>query len=137
MVEDCFITPSMEHYACMVDLLGRSGLLHEAYDFIQKMPFKPNAVVWGSLLGACRTHGDILLGEYAMNCIFELVPENAAHYVLLSNIYAEAGRWDVVAKLRNIMKVKGLKKTPGSSWIEVDNKVHSFFATEGESECIL
>ncbi|GLJ55895.1 hypothetical protein SUGI_1200050 [Cryptomeria japonica] len=134
MTEDYRITPSMEHYACMVDLLGRSGLLDEAHDFIKRMPTKPNFVVWGSLLGACRVHGNVLLAESAMKHILELLPESVGHYVLLSNIYAETGRRDAAAKLRNMVKVKGLKKAPGCSWIEINSSIHSFFVAEGEGE---
>eukprot|EP01018_Ginkgo_biloba_P019065 Gb_20268 [translate_table: standard] len=126
MSRDYCITPRMEHYACMVDLLGRAGHLDEAYDFIKKMPVKPEADVWGALLGACRIHGNIKLGEVAAECLYELKPEKAGYYVLMSNIYAAAGRWDDVAKVREIMKDKGVAKTPGYSWIEIENRVHSF-----------
>eukprot|EP01018_Ginkgo_biloba_P018837 Gb_05554 [translate_table: standard] len=126
MRRDYCITPQVEHYACMVDLLGRSGLLDEAHDFIKKMPIKPNGVVWTTLLGACGIHSNIELGELVAEHLFELEPENAACYVVLSNIYAEAGRWDDVVKVRIMMKDRGLKKRPGCSLIEVNNRVHSF-----------
>eukprot|EP01018_Ginkgo_biloba_P019471 Gb_05259 [translate_table: standard] len=126
MSEDYHITPTIEHYCCMVDLLGRAGLLDEAHDFINKMPIKPEAAVWACLLGACRIHTNILLGECAAEKLFQLDPKNAAHYVLLSNIYAEADRWDDIEKLRKIMKDRRAKKMPGCSWIEVNNKVHAF-----------
>jgi hypothetical protein len=78
------------------------------------------------LLGACRTHKNIGLAETVAECLFELEPKNAAHYVLLSNIYAAAGMWDDIAKIRKMMKDRGVKKTPAFSWIEVDKKVHAF-----------
>eukprot|EP01018_Ginkgo_biloba_P034137 Gb_28030 [translate_table: standard] len=121
------ITPRLEHYACMVDLFGRAGFLDEAEDFIKKMPLKPNAGVWGALLGACRIHCNIGLGERVAEHIFDLEPENPGYYVLLSNVYAVAGRWGDVAKIRAMMKDKGLKKLPGWSFIEVKNRVHAFF----------
>eukprot|EP01018_Ginkgo_biloba_P019689 Gb_04894 [translate_table: standard] len=127
MIQDYCVTPRMEHYACMVDLLGRAGCLDEARDFIEKMPLEPGANVWGALLSACRIHCNIELGEYVAKRLFVLEPENAGCYVLLSNIYAAAGRWDDVAKVRTVMKDRGLKKTPGCSLIEVNNKVHAFF----------
>eukprot|EP01018_Ginkgo_biloba_P029482 Gb_12585 [translate_table: standard] len=130
MSRDYSITPRMRHYACMVDLLGRSGLLDEAYDFIKKMPLEPNAVVWGALLGACRIHRNVVLGEHVAERLFDLEPENVGCYVLLSNIYAEAGRWDAAAKVRTMMKDRGLKKIPGCSFIEVDNRVHPFFMAD-------
>jgi pentatricopeptide repeat protein len=126
MTKDYCVTPEMKHYACMVDLLGRSGLLDEAYNFMEKMPFKPDASIWGALLGACRIHCNIELGERVANYLFELEPDNAGYYVLLSNIYAAAGRWDDVAKVRTMMKERGITKTPGCSLIEVNNRVHEF-----------
>eukprot|EP01018_Ginkgo_biloba_P019043 Gb_02373 [translate_table: standard] len=126
MSQDYYITPRMEHYACIVDLLGRAGCLDEAQDFIQNMPLEPGSSVWGALLGACRIHCNIELGELVAERIFDLEPDNAGYYVLLSNIYAAAGRWDGVAKVRTMMKDRGLKKTPGCSLIEVNNRVHAF-----------
>eukprot|EP01018_Ginkgo_biloba_P030327 Gb_08618 [translate_table: standard] len=127
MRQDYHITPTAEHYACMVDLLGRAGQLDEAHDFIKRMPLDPVADVWGALLGACRNHCNIDLGEHVAECLFELEPENTANYVLLSNIYAEAGKWDDVAKVRTMMKEKGLMKRPGCSWIKVKNMDHAFY----------
>eukprot|EP01018_Ginkgo_biloba_P034186 Gb_33064 [translate_table: standard] len=126
MVRDYCITPKVEHYACMVDLLGRAGRLEEAQDLIMKMPLKPSVGVWGSLLGACRIHCNIELGEQVAQHLFDLDPKNTGRYVLLSNIYAAAGRWDDVEKVRTMIKDRGLKKTPGCSSIEVNNKVHVF-----------
>eukprot|EP01018_Ginkgo_biloba_P028506 Gb_30190 [translate_table: standard] len=126
MIQDYLITPSLEHYACMVDLLGRAGHLEEALNFIKKMPVEPDAGVWGALLGACRIHCDIKLGEHVAQRLIALEPNNAGNYVLLSNIHAAAGRWDDVAKVRALMKDRALKKNPGCSWIEVKNRLHAF-----------
>eukprot|EP01018_Ginkgo_biloba_P034731 Gb_12556 [translate_table: standard] len=126
MGQDYHISPCLEHYACMVDLLGRAGHLEEAYKFVNRMPLEPDVCVWGALLGACRIHNNIELGESAAERLFELEPESAGNYVLLSNIYAAAGRWDDVMKVRTLMRDKGLSKTPGCSWIVVKNKVHEF-----------
>eukprot|EP01018_Ginkgo_biloba_P004806 Gb_36676 [translate_table: standard] len=120
------ITPAIEHYVCMVDLLGRAGFLDEAQDFISKMPIKPDATVWRCLLGACRKHNNIELGECAAKCLFELDPENAAPYVLMSNIYAAADRWDDTENVRTMMKDRRVQKEPGCSWIEVNKQVHAF-----------
>eukprot|EP01018_Ginkgo_biloba_P014954 Gb_36806 [translate_table: standard] len=120
------VIPKLEHYACIVDLLGRAGRLDEAEDFINNMPFDPSASVWQTLLSACRIHGNTELGKRAAEHILELEPQDAATYVLLSNTYAMAGRWDDVTKVRNLMKERGAKKEPGLSWIEVRNRVHSF-----------
>lgn len=118
----------MQHYSCMVDLLGRSGCLNEACDFINKMPIEPDAAVWGSLLSACRVHTNIELGELAAKRLFELVPKDAAPYVLLSlsNIYSAAGRWDGIEKIRKLMEDRGITKKPGWSWIVVAKQVHAF-----------
>eukprot|EP01018_Ginkgo_biloba_P019405 Gb_07914 [translate_table: standard] len=126
MSREYCITPRAEHYACMVDLLGRFGFLAEAENLINTMPFEPDAVVWGALLGACRIHLNLELAECAAEHLFELEPQNPGTYVLLSNIYAAAGKWDDVAKVRKMMKDKGIKKVPGCSWIEVNNKVYAF-----------
>eukprot|EP01018_Ginkgo_biloba_P005831 Gb_35190 [translate_table: standard] len=126
MSRDYCITPRVEHYACMVDLLGRLGHLDEAQDFIKKMPLEPDAAVWGALLGACRIYCNIDLGERVAERLFELKPEIAGPYVLLSNIYAAAGRWDDVENVRTMMKDRRVKKPRGSSFIEVNNKVHEF-----------
>eukprot|EP01018_Ginkgo_biloba_P017091 Gb_24879 [translate_table: standard] len=127
MSQDYHITPAVEHYCCMVDLLGCAGLLDEARDFIDKMPIKPDAAVWGSLLSACRIHINIEIGEHAAKHLFDLDPTNPANYLLLSNIYAAAGRWDGIEQVQKRMKDRRVTKKPGCSWIEVNNKVYSFF----------
>eukprot|EP01018_Ginkgo_biloba_P030286 Gb_21437 [translate_table: standard] len=126
MSRDYCITPGVEHYACMVDLLGRAGHLYQAHNFIRHMPLEPDAGVCGALLNACRIHHNIELGEHVSKYLVKLEPKNAGNYVLLSNIYAAAGRWADVAKVRTVLKDTGLKKSPGCSWIEVKNNVHSF-----------
>jgi pentatricopeptide repeat protein len=130
MVRDYDIMPSVEHYACMVDLLGRVGRLDDAEDFIKKMPLKPDAGVWGALPGACRIHCNVELGGRVAEQLFYLEPDNAGHYVLLSNMYAAAGSWDDVAKVRTMMKDKGLKMTPGCTLVEINNRVHQFIADD-------
>ncbi|XVF33119.1 hypothetical protein REPUB_Repub17cG0141000 [Reevesia pubescens] len=87
------IDPKLEHYGCMVDLLGRAGALQEAYDLIKSMPMKPGAVVWGALLGACSFHNNVELAKKAAQPLFQLEPWNAGNYVILSNTYASAGWW--------------------------------------------
>ncbi|XP_057873381.1 pentatricopeptide repeat-containing protein DOT4, chloroplastic-like [Cryptomeria japonica] len=126
MKQEHNISPTVEHCACMVDLLGRAGHLKEAYEFISKMQVEPDACVWGGLLGACKVHGNVKLGERAAQHLFVLEPENAANYVLLSNIFAEAGNWVEEGKVRKMMEKRGLKKRPGCSWVEVKNRVHTF-----------
>ncbi|KAJ8439794.1 hypothetical protein Cgig2_029054 [Carnegiea gigantea] len=122
------VEPQMEHYACMVSLLSRVGKLEDAYSLINKMPFQPDACVWGSLLSSCRVYKNLQLGEVAAERLFKLEPRNPGNYVLLSNIYASKGMWDDVDRVRDLMKGIGLKKNPGCSWIEVKNKVHMLLA---------
>ncbi|KAI3457862.1 hypothetical protein Pfo_014525 [Paulownia fortunei] len=120
------IVPGVEHYACVVDMLGRAGLLEDAMELIKNMPMTPGASVWGALLGACRLHRNVDLAEHACNHLLEIEPENHGAYVLLSNIYANAGKWDKVSELRKLMRDAGLKKEPGCSSVEVDGIVHEF-----------
>eukprot|EP01018_Ginkgo_biloba_P003036 Gb_26695 [translate_table: standard] len=126
MSRDHGIEPGTEHYACMVDLLGRAGRVDEAEKLVNEMPFKANASVWGALLGACRIHGNMDLGRRAAEHLFELEPEKSGTHVLLANMYAAAGKWDDVANVRRMMKDSRVKKEPGCSWIEVKNMVHAF-----------
>ncbi|XP_057953122.1 pentatricopeptide repeat-containing protein At5g59600 [Malania oleifera] len=112
------IKPRLEHYTCMVDLLGRAGRLAGAYDLIKAMPIEPDLFVWGALLGACRNHGNIELAEIAAKHLSELEPESAGGRLLLTNLYADAGSWGNVLKLKKTMKRRKLMKFPGCSWIE-------------------
>lgn len=133
MTEDYGIVPEIEHYGCMADLLSRAGFLEEALEFIREMPVKANSVVWGALLGGAKVHKNINMGEEAIRHLVELDPLNDGYYVVLSNIYADAGRWEDVARVRRMMKDRGLKKTPGWSTISLDDEVvHEFVAGESD-----
>lgn len=122
------IQPRVDHSACMVDLLGRWGFLEEAVAFIDKLKSEPDAMIWATLLGACRLHGDEIRGKLAAEKLIESEPQNSAPYVLLSNIYAALGNWQEVNSLRRQMKEEGVKKLPGCSWITVGNKTDLFVA---------
>ena len=122
------IEPNEAHYGSMVDLLGRAGHLNEALEVIKNMPMKPNSIVWGALLGACRVHRDAEMAEMAAKQILELDPDNEAVYVLLCNIYAACNRWDNFRELRQMILDRGIKKTPGCSMIEMNGVVHEFVA---------
>ncbi|XP_058076933.1 pentatricopeptide repeat-containing protein At1g74600, chloroplastic-like [Magnolia sinica] len=117
MATDYGIKPEARHYACMVDLLSRAGRLREAERFIETMPIKPDALMWGTLLGACRIYGDVELGRSAAKKVLELEPCDSGAYVSLSNICADAGDWEEVLKIRNLMKGVGVKKEPGWSFV--------------------
>lgn len=126
MTRDYGITANAKHYTCMIDLLGRAGRLTDAKNLMKNMPFEPDAATWGALLGASRIYGDTELGEKAAEMIFQMEPDNAGMYVLLSNLYAASGRWGDVGKMRLKMRDTGVKKVPGYSWIEAQNKIHTF-----------
>ncbi|KAK2976063.1 hypothetical protein RJ640_024791 [Escallonia rubra] len=120
------LTPRMEHYACVVDMLGRAGLLNEAKTFIESLPSNPGILVWQALLGACSFCGDSEMGKYAADKLFLLAPDSPAPYILLANIYSGRGRWKERARTIRRMKDMGVTKETGISWVEVENKVHSF-----------
>ncbi|GFQ06160.1 pentatricopeptide repeat-containing protein at2g02980 [Phtheirospermum japonicum] len=130
MKRDFGIEPRIEHYGCMVDMLGRVGLIEEAYGFIKNMPIKPNAVIWRTLLASCRVHKNVEIGEEALKHAVRLEPAHSGDYILLSNLYASIGRLEDARKLRNEMKILGIKKLPGFSYIELDGIVHEFLAED-------
>ncbi|PWA47645.1 Pentatricopeptide repeat-containing protein [Artemisia annua] len=117
MVNDYGIQPGQRHYACMVDILGRSGKLKEAERFIRSMPIEPGALVWGTLLAACKVHGDVEIGKIAAERFIELEPSSDGGYVALSNICADVGQWEEVLKIRDEMKGTGIKKEAGWSYV--------------------
>ncbi|KAK7329378.1 hypothetical protein VNO77_23540 [Canavalia gladiata] len=123
------IEPTIDHYACLVDLLGRSGQVEEAYKLINTMPSNMSkADAWSSLLGACRIHQNLEIGEIAAKHLLVLEPNVASHYVLLANIYSSAGLWDQAMDVRKKMKEMGVRKEPACSWIEHGDEVHKFLA---------
>lgn len=124
------LLPNVFHYSCMVDVLGRAGLIHEAKDLMDKMPFEATASMWGSLLASCRVHGNIEVAEVAATHLFVIEPDNAGNHVLLSDTYAAKKKWAEVLRARKLLKESEAKKERGKSWIEVKDKVHTF--TVGE-----
>jgi pentatricopeptide repeat protein len=126
MQEKYNIVPKIQHYGCMVDLYGRAGLLEDALGVIQTMPMEADALAWKAILSASTKHGNVAIGENAAFRVMDLAPEDSSCYVLLSNIYAKARRWDDVAKVRLMMKQRGVRKIPGCSSILVNGKVHEF-----------
>ncbi|GER39361.1 pentatricopeptide repeat-containing protein [Striga asiatica] len=122
------IKPTEMHYACMVDILGRAGLMEEAVGLINGLPIEPGANIWGALLGASRVHGCTDLGFWAAEKLLEIKPDNPGYYVLLSNMYSEGGRWEEADRIRKLMGVRKVKKSPGCSWVEAEDGVHGFVA---------
>ncbi|GAB4845483.1 hypothetical protein Ancab_038891 [Ancistrocladus abbreviatus] len=111
------IDPGHRHYACMVDLLGRAGRLREAERFINDMPIEPDVLIWGTLLAACKVHGDVELARLAAKKVFDVEPSDTGASISLSNIYADAGQWDEVLEIRSLMKGTGADKEPGWSYV--------------------
>lgn len=120
------LEPQIEHYSCMMDIVGRAKGIHEALKLIYGMPCDADAVIWRTLLSICKMYGNVEVAEVAATNILQLEPDDSSTYILLSNIYAEAGRWGEVSKLRRIMRQGMLKKEPGCSWIEVMSEMHTF-----------
>ncbi|XP_077209966.1 pentatricopeptide repeat (PPR) superfamily protein isoform X2 [Tasmannia lanceolata] len=120
------IQPEREHYGCMVDLLGRAGMLEEVVKFIHEMECKPDLIIWRALLGACRVHRNVNLAAYAAKKIIELEPHDTGSHILLSNTYSYSCRWQDAEKVRKAMTEKGIRKEPGCSWIELERKIHVF-----------
>ncbi|KAF5749379.1 pentatricopeptide repeat-containing protein [Tripterygium wilfordii] len=122
------LIPKIEHYSCMVDLMARAGHIYEAWDFVAEMPGKPDEVVLGILLCACQKRRNVDVGEWVMQLLLDMEPSNSGNYIISSKIYANVKNWDESAKMRVLMREKGVSKTPGCSWIEIDAQLYEFHA---------
>ena len=131
MVHKYSITPMMEHYTCMVDLLARAGHLTEAYNFVERMPIKLEAELLTALFSSCCSHMNVELAKTVGQRLIELEPEEAGAYMLLSNFYGIIGDLEGVANVRKLMSKRGIRKTKACTWIEIDRKVHSFESGDG------
>lgn len=139
MSKDHGITPSIDHYALMVDILGRGGKFNEVESFIDEMKLTHNSLILETLLGACKVHGNLELGEKVAKKLFEIEPEVDSNYIMLSNIFASKGMWNEVAKIRAKMSSQGIKKEPGCSWVDLDHggQTHVFLSQDGSHFQIL
>nr|XP_004493630.1 pentatricopeptide repeat-containing protein At1g71490-like [Cicer arietinum]XP_012569254.1 pentatricopeptide repeat-containing protein At1g71490-like [Cicer arietinum] len=126
MVEVYGMNPQIEHYSCMVDLFGRAGLLNKAKEVITGMPYKPTTAMWVTLIGACRIHGNTVMGEWAAGELLKMKPNHSGYYVLIANMYAAAGCWSKLAKVRICMRDLGVRKAPGCAWVDVGSEFSSF-----------
>ncbi|XP_057546476.1 pentatricopeptide repeat-containing protein At4g02750-like [Amaranthus tricolor] len=136
MRKDYGIKPSVYHYTCMVDLLGRTGRLSEAEALVESMPVEPDSVLWESLLGACQIHCNIELAERIAERLFQMDTLSSGTYVLLSNLYASHCKWDKVEEIRELIKTKRMPKEPGISWIHIKNKQYTFYTADKGHGCI-
>ncbi|CAH8359003.1 unnamed protein product [Eruca vesicaria subsp. sativa] len=130
MLREGKVEPTVEHYGCLVDLLGRAGLVEEALETIQNMPIEQTDVVWRSFLSSCRVHQNVELGKVAARELIKLSSHSPGDYLVISNMYAQAQMWDDVARVRTEMANKGLKQTPGFSIVEVKGKTHRFVSQD-------
>ncbi|XP_020595720.1 pentatricopeptide repeat-containing protein At4g38010 [Phalaenopsis equestris] len=131
MIEFYDVTPNIEHYGCMVDMLGRAGMVEEAYELVKTMPMKADVRIWGAMLSACKASGNVQLSQHILDHL-ELEASDSGVFVLLSNIYATNEKWENINTLRRLMRKSGIKKEPGSSIIELNGKAHEFLVGEME-----
>ncbi|GAB4846846.1 Pentatricopeptide repeat-containing protein At3g49710 [Ancistrocladus abbreviatus] len=136
MKEEFGIEPEAEHYSCMIDMFGRAGKLGEAEQLLETMPNNPGSIGWAALLGACRKHGNVDLAVKAAHHFIQMEPSNAVPYVMLANIYSNAGKWEEVSMVRKLMRDRQVKKKPGCSWTEIEKKIHVFVAEDGSHPMI-
>ncbi|KAL2323658.1 hypothetical protein Fmac_028037 [Flemingia macrophylla] len=128
MMNEYGISPTVQHYGCMVDLYSRAGRIEDAWSVVNSMPMEPDVMIWGTLLSGARMHGDIQTCEISIMKLLELDPTNSSAYVLLSNVYAKLGRRREARHLRDVMEIRGIKKVPGCSLVEIDGVIREFFA---------
>ncbi|KAM7513669.1 hypothetical protein LguiA_003252 [Lonicera macranthoides] len=125
------IEPTPSHYACMIDLFGRAGMLQEAQDFIENMPLEPDVIAWGSLLASCKVHKNVELAKVAAERLLLIEPDNSGAYSALANVYSACAKWEDAARIRKSMKDRQVKKEQGFSWVQIRNEVHVFGAEDG------
>ncbi|KAL9665046.1 hypothetical protein QQ045_020455 [Rhodiola kirilowii] len=125
------LVPKIEHHSCIIDLLARAGRIYEAWEFLERMPEKPDAVILGSLLGACQKLKFIDIIERVTKLLIQIEPSNSGNYVISSKMYAKEERWDESAHMWSLMRQRGIIKTPGCSWIRIEGKLQEFRAGDG------
>ncbi|KDP37792.1 hypothetical protein JCGZ_06694 [Jatropha curcas] len=130
MTQNYGLEPQIEHYGCLIDILGRAGRFEEALEVVRRMKIEPDEVVWGSLLNGCKVHGHTDLAEFSVKKLIEINPKNGGYGTMLANLYGQLGKWDEVRKVRKMLKEQNAYKTPGCSWIEVDNEVYQFYSVD-------
>ncbi|KAJ3708836.1 hypothetical protein LUZ61_012541 [Rhynchospora tenuis] len=124
------ITPRKDHYACIIYMLGRVGRFDKVEQLLDQIPFEPDPIIWSSILNSCKIHGNYELGKIAADKLFCLEPKDAGHFVIMSNIYAKNGKWDEVARIKKLMRDRGIKKEPAYSWVEINRQVHMFSSND-------
>ncbi|XP_028783054.1 pentatricopeptide repeat-containing protein At1g33350-like [Neltuma alba] len=130
MVQKFRIEPQIEHYGCLIDLLGRAGRFDAAMEVVRGMGMEPDEVIWGSLLNGCKIHGRTDLAELAAKKLIEIDPNNGGYGAVLANLYGELGKWDEARNVWRTLKERNSFKIPGCSWIEVDDQVSQFYSLD-------
>ncbi|KAK3443610.1 hypothetical protein EUGRSUZ_B03718 [Eucalyptus grandis] len=128
MVTKHCIRPTVEHYTCIVDLLGRAGHLEEAEALLLSLPSEPDVVIWGALLGACKLHGNLRMARHVSKHLHANEPFSSSNYVLLANSYTDSGRWGEAVEVRELMQARGVQKNVGCSWIDVRGCMRLFLS---------
>ncbi|KAF8724022.1 hypothetical protein HU200_021029 [Digitaria exilis] len=124
------ISPWKEHYSCVIDTLGRAGYFDKVQKVLDEMPFEDDPIIWSSILHSCRIHGNKDLAIMAAKKLFIMTPTDATPYVILSNIYAKDGNWEEAARVKKIMRDRGVRKESGKSWVEIKRKVYTFSSND-------
>ncbi|CAL4977210.1 unnamed protein product [Urochloa decumbens] len=124
------MSPWKGHYSCVIDTLGRAGYFDKVQKVLDEMPFEDDPIIWSSILHSCRIHGNQDLATVAAEKLFNMAPTDATPYVILSNMYAKAGRWEDAALVKKIMRDRGVRKEPGNSWVEIKQKIYSFSSND-------
>ncbi|XP_073034645.1 pentatricopeptide repeat-containing protein At2g21090-like [Primulina eburnea] len=135
MTQEYKVNPNQEHYACVIDLLGRSGCFDELMNQLKKMRCMPDDRVWNALLGVCRIHGNIELGKIAAKHLVQLEPQSPVAYLLLCSMYYAIGRWESAEEVRRLMNMGNIEKDAAVSWIEIDRKMHLDSITNNLHPC--
>ncbi|XP_073013500.1 putative pentatricopeptide repeat-containing protein At2g01510 [Typha latifolia] len=130
MTRRCNLTPRKEHYACVIDMLGRVGRLDEVEKLVDQIPFEADEIMWNSILHSCRIHGNQELGKRAADKLFAMELKDAAPYVIMSSMYAKADQWEDAAKVKIMMRDRGVKKEPAYSWVEIKHKIYTFSSND-------
>ncbi|XP_078163296.1 putative pentatricopeptide repeat-containing protein At2g01510 isoform X1 [Carex rostrata] len=130
------LTPRKDHYACMVDMWGRVGCFDKVEQLLGQIPFEPDPIIWSSILNSCKIHGYYELGKLAADKLFSIGTQDAGHCVLMSNIYAKHGKWAEVARIKKLMRDRGMIKVPGYSWVEINRQVYTFSSNDMKNPII-
>ncbi|OAY78079.1 putative pentatricopeptide repeat-containing protein [Ananas comosus] len=130
MTREFGLNPTKDHYACVIDILGRVGRFDEVEKLLSQIPFDSDQIIWNSILNSCRIHGHQELGQRAADKLFRMELKDAAPFVIMSNLYAKSGQWEEAAKVKKMMRDRGVRKEPAYSWVEIKEKAYTFSSND-------